>query len=297
MKILNVQNIYTNKFSTPKISFKSNNDDTHAQERIDRKEFYKDNYNDAFNKEYEPIKYEKTTMVHGKPGVSPSVRMFKQNQSTLRENELFYDDVDSVDFVPTKYDTDDVPLDSSLWMRPFRRLFSEYAPDTYIPAESFGDCYEALYNPWKNVLDLKAEEEKEKYEYLIYKELSNIDEADYKTIKEIFKSSSILKKGKNDVDFALCNLAIKLYRNSKTWDETEKAIMDEIKIPIYKKVYGDYSSKKYECVDKCIKAGYSNEGILDFLQDFYSGYVIDLSSIMTKEDVEKYNKSIQKATD
>ncbi len=70
--------------------------------------------------------------------------------------------------------------------------------------------------------------------------------------------------------------------------------MDEIKIPIYKKVYGGYSAKKYEYVDKCLRAGYSNEEILDFLQDFYPGYVIDLSSIMTEEDVEKYNKSIQR---
>lgn len=287
MKIFNIQQSYINKFAPAKISFR-NNENIH-KERIDKDEFYKDNFNDAYNTEYEPVKYEKTTMVHGRPGVLPSVRMFRPNKSTFRENELFYDDIDSIDFVPTKYDTDDVPLDSSLWTKPFKKIIGNYTLDTDIPAECFGECYKALYNPWKDVKTLKAEEEQEKYEELIYEELRYTDKADYKTIKEIFKSASILKGEKEKVNSELCNLAVKLYRNSKTWDETEKAIMDEIRIPIYKNVYGDYSSKKYEYVDKCLRAGYLNEEILDFLHNFYPGYILDLSSIMTKKEVKEHN--------
>ena len=111
-------------------------------------------------------------------------------------------------------------------------------------------------------------------------------------MKDIFKSSSLIKNGKEQIDVGLSNLAVKIYRNSKIWDETEKSIMDEIRIPIYKKVYGGYSVKKYIYVDKCLRAGYSNEEILDFLQDFYPGYVIDLSSIMTDKEVNEYNKSL-----
>ena len=99
LRILSVQNIYTNRFDVPKVSFKSNRGDTYGKERINRKEFYEDNYNDAFNKEYQPVKYDKITMVHGKPAVLPSERMLRQNKSSFRENELFYDDVDSIDFV------------------------------------------------------------------------------------------------------------------------------------------------------------------------------------------------------
>jgi len=290
LKILNIQS-YTNKF-TPKISF-CHNDNTH-KESMDIDEFYKDNFNETYNTEYKPVKYEKTTSVKGRPLILKSERMFRQNKDTFRENELFYDDIDSIDYVPTKYDNDDVPLDRNLWMSPFRRIYKEYTPDTDILAESFGTCYEALYEPWKNVLIIKAQEEQEKYEDVIYDELRHTDNADYKTIKDIFKSSSILKNGKEQVDCDLCNLAVKIFRNSKTWGDTEKAIMDEIKIPIYKKVYGGISPKKYKYVDKCICSGYSNEGILDFLRDFYPGYVLDLSSIMTKEEMQEYNKNCGK---
>ncbi len=287
MKILNIQS-YTNKF-TPKISF-CNNDSTH-KESLNKDEFYKDNFNDTYNTEYKPVKYEKTTLVKGRPLILNGERMFRQSKDSFRDSELFYDDIDSIDYVPTKYDNDDVPLDRNILIRPFRKLFSNYAPNIDISDESFGDCYEALYEPWKNVLILKAEEEQEKYEDIICEELRNTDKADYKTIKDIFKSSSILKNGREQVDCDLCNLAVKIFRNSKTWDDTEKGIMDEIKIPIYKKVYGGISPKKYEYVDKCICYGYSNESILDFLRDFYPGYVLDLSSIMTKEEAQEHNKN------
>ena len=292
LRILSVQNIYTNRFDVPKVSFKSNRGDTYGKERINRKEFYEDNYNDAFNKEYQPVKYDKITMVHGKPAVLPSERMLRQNKSSFRENELFYDDVDSIDFVPTKYDTDDVPLDRHLWMGPSKGICSEYAPDTLIPPDSFYNCYDAVRTPWLDDITIKDNRELEHYQNLVYSTLKEDNNISYKEMKDIFKSSSLIKNGKEQIDVGLSNLAVKIYRNSKIWDETEKSIMDEIRIPIYKKVYGGYSVKKYIYVDKCLRAGYSNEEILDFLQDFYPGYVIDLSSIMTDKEVNEYNKSL-----
>ncbi len=287
MKILNIQS-YTNKF-TPKISF-CNNDSTH-KESLNKDEFYKDNFNDTYNTEYKPVKYEKTTLVKGRPLMLKREQMFRPSKDSFRENELFYDDIDSIDYVSKKYDNDDIPVDLNLLMAPFRRIYKEYAPDTDFTIDNFGDCYEVIYEPWKNALVKKSEKEQEKDEEIIYEELRAIEKADYKTIKDIFKSSSILKNCREQVDCDLCNLAVKIFRNSKTWDDTEKGIMDEIKIPIYKKVYGGISPKKYEYVDKCIRSGYSNESILDFLRDFYPGYVLDLSSIMTKEEAQEHNKN------
>ena len=287
MKIFNIQHNYINKFAA-KTSFCSN--ENTPKKRVDENELL---YNNAYNTEYTPLNYEKTTMVRGRPGVLPSERMFRQNRSSFRDDELFNYGIDPVDFVPKKYDRDEVPLDFYLLTRPFKKIIKNYAPDTYIPAESFGDCYNALYNPWKDELTLKAEKEQEEYEELMYEELRHIDKADSNTIKKIFKSSSILTGEKEKLNSKLCNLAIRLYRNSNTWDETEKAIMDEIRIPIYKKVYGDYSIKKCKYIDLCLKAGYSNEDILDFLYDFCPGYVLDLRPIMTEEEVKAYNNEVR----
>ncbi len=290
MKILNIQS-YTNKF-TPKISF-CNNDSTH-KESLNKDEFYKDNYNDAYNAEYKPVKYEKTTLIKGKPLILKREQMFRPSNDSFRENELFFDDIDSIDYVSTKYDDEDIPLDRNLLIGDLRKIYREYAPDTDLNTENSRICHDVICKPWENIFTLKAKEEQEKYEYVVSKELRCTDNADYKTIKNIFKSSSILKNGREQVDCNLCNLAVRIFRNSNIWDDTEKAIMDEIKIPIYKKVYGGISQKKYEFTDKCIKAGYSNEGTLGFLRDFYPGYVLDLSSIMTKEEVQEYNKNCGK---
>lgn len=268
MKISNIQ--YTNIF-TPNISFKNNSDKVSKDTR--RKEFYEDNFNEAYNTEYTPIKYEKTTMVKGRPLRLASERMFKPSKSTLREEELFYPEVDSTDFVPTKYDTDDVPLDKTLWLKPFIREEDYlYAPEAGISStEYYG--YDSINHPWKDKKQLEAEEELEKYKDATYIRLRNTRNIDYKTMQSIFKSSSIIKNGRLEVDKTLCNLAIKVFKNSDIWGDTEKAIMDEIRIPIYKKVYGDYSRKKYIFVKNSIILDRTNEEILKRLRTSYAGYV------------------------
>ena len=63
LKISNIQHGYINKFTFPKTSFKGEENSNAEQINID--EFFEGNYNDTYNTEYKPIKYEKTTCVHG----------------------------------------------------------------------------------------------------------------------------------------------------------------------------------------------------------------------------------------
>lgn len=284
MKILSIQQYnFTNTY-TPKISFKGGTGD----EYIHRETLYKDNHNAAYNTEYQPLEREKIIPIKGKPLILPSERMFRHNKNSLRENELFYDDIDSSDYVSTKYDENDVALDSSLLVKPYNSAIQNYAPDTLM-ADGFLIYYDSIRAPWISKNMRIPEEKIEKYKNRLYMALRTEENISYTDMKNIFKSSSLITNGKEQLNIDLCNLAVKIYKNSKTWDETEKAIMDEIRIPIYKKVYGNYSTKKYEFVNKCLDNGYLNEGILDFLQEFYPGYVLDLSSIMTKKEVDKYN--------
>lgn len=285
MKIFRIQNTYTNKFNFSKTSFGSNNYGVNSSKQTAEIEFYEDTY----NKEYTPVNYEKLTLVKGKPVVLQSEQMFKQNKSSLRESELFNDNIDSVDFVSKKYDDDDVPLDRNLWLRPYGRVIQNYAPDTFISADILYNCYDAIRIPWLDDLTIKENRELERYKNFVYRTLKEDNNISYTEMKNLFKSSSLIKNGKEELNYNLCNLAIKIYRNSQVWDDTEKALMDEIKIPIYKKVYGDYSAKKYEIVNRCLKAEFSNEEILDFMKKFYPGYLLDLNSIISKEDLAKVN--------
>ena len=214
--------------------------------------------------------------------VLPSQRHSK-HQSTFRDEELFDEETDIKYYQgPEKYDTDDVPVAENLWLKGFRNEERYYNSgfDTNIDHKQYA-FIEAIHSPWITEKSRLKQEKINTTLKIIELQLINDKDIKPQMIREMYKSSTILTNGKMTVNHVLCNTAANLLLNSKQWGETEKAIMDEIRIPIYKKVYGNYSLTKCRAVRACLACDYTNKQALEYLKEYYPSYVLNLGSIVT----------------
>lgn len=191
-----------------------------------------------------------------------------QYSSTFRDEELFDPETDELTSPRyLQYSVDDVALRDDLFMNcsqpvsHYNQNHTYFYPETS-PRTRMG-VHEDLQLPWVNK---DTDEEQVDVDDLgvfmnLAKEQIGKINNDYYLPNKIFRNCTILKNGKYEYDINLCKLALKLFKSSEEWGETEEQIIKEIKIPIYGKTYGAISSFKYDMADRIVYA-YSNKVLL-----------------------------------
>lgn len=289
---ININNIYANTthktvIRNKNIAFKSSVPNYDSEDLGDYFCSEK-NLKEIYGTEYEPVEYNKI-FANGYEGntVLPSQRNIK-HESTFRDEELFYDDVDiKTHYAPFTYDKDDVPLCQDLWMGINKNHSQDFFDmDTNIFGNecNYGD---SVYKPWVTKDMIISKELEEKLLDNVYYKFRDIPNADYKVLKKIFKCSEIQTNRKIKPNPALCFLAIDLYQNSKEWTPTEVGIMKEVKNQLFQSIYIGYSEKKYDFVINCLEENKTNEEILNLLKEQYSGCEMKLDTIFSKEEIDE----------
>lgn len=287
MKILSITNhsIYRNNQKYQNISFKGKTENQNFS-NSDESDLLKDNFNDAYNREYVPVEYEKTPLIYSHPLVLPSMRE-RIDKDTFRDDELFYDDYDIKAYLgPNKYGLDDVLIPEDLWMKYSRndRKNLSNIETNLMPDEVLN--YDAMHNPWRSEQTKKEKEREINYKMNAQHEIYKVPNTKKETVKEIFNSATLLTNGKLRINPELCDLAIDLYKNSKEWSDTEKNIMKEVKVPFYQDIYVDFSRKKLTAVLNCLFVKDTNKETLEVLNKFFKGNEYNLRSIFSEEELK-----------
>ncbi len=287
MKILSITNhsIYRNNQKYQNISFKGKTENQNFS-NSDESDLLKDNFNDAYNREYVPVEYEKTPLIYSHPLVLPSMRE-RIDKDTFRDDELFYDDYDIKAYLgPNKYGLDDVLIPEDLWMKDLRndRKNLSNIETNLMPDEVLN--YDAMHNPWRSEQTKKEKEREINYKMKAQHEIYKVPNTKKETVKEIFNSATLLTNGKLRINPELCDLAIDLYKNSKEWSDTEKNIMKEVKVPFYQDIYVDFSRKKLTAVLNCLFVKDTNKETLEVLNKFFKGNEYNLRSIFSEEELK-----------
>lgn len=233
------------------------------------------------NSIYNPFNISKKISFNGKS--SNEIK----NKNSFRDEELFYDDTDiKFYYGPEKYGLDDIPVREALWKNfadDNAKLYY-YGIDTNIFPEEIHFIYNVRH-PWITKKDIEELEKEQEYKYSTANVIRQITKTDPKTIKDIFKSSTLLTNGEMKINHDLCDLAIRLYKNSKQWTQTERDILKEVKIKFFQSYYTGYSEKKYNVVLGGLLCDKSNEDILERLRSKYPNSM-DLSSVFTEEEIK-----------
>jgi len=292
LRIIGITNAYTQKNT----AFKAKSEDIYDRaKRLELiQEYFEENHNYAYNTEYEPTEYTKVFSGYVRPMTLPSQR-FSHHDGAFRDEELFYDDYDIRYYLPSKYDADDVPLDESLWQKFIKDNNANnyhYGIDTSLSPSEI-NSYEAVKKPWTSKTQKINKELDEMFKDKALRAIFSVKGANYKTANDILKSSCLLKNGEFRINRNLCKLAIELYKNSKQWTDTEKEIMKEIKVPMLKNQYIDYSEKKYKVVADCLILDYTNEEILNYLNERCNGTSIRLESVFSEDELKQLADSLQ----
>lgn len=252
-------NVYQNK-----LSFKSNKQEVFEQDKklesLD--EYFEHNYGDNYKEVYEPVELDNIFYDEVELMTIPSEKYY-HHDNAFRDEELYNPKSDiKYHSKPKMYSIDDVPLCENLWQN-----FTKN--NSYLDTDIWEDelcANETALDPWKDNTDKLNNAFKKKIWFLIRKN----PDANQKIVEEIYKSSMLLGQyGRMEINDKLCEIGIFLYNNSHKWDDTEKNIMKNLKIPFYQSVYANLSKRKYLAVLNCLTMDFSNEEILKHLNKHY----------------------------